>query len=131
MNTDSHRLAGSRREGFTLIEVLFAMVILAVGLLALESMAIGASRMVARADRQSVYTSLAAEELEQALATFQNGDAVVSRARTVDGITVSRVVTPRPAPVGNTAITVDVQVDPPAGTGLVLQPVRMVGHAYR
>ena len=49
----------SRREGFTLIEVLIAMVILAVGLLAVEAMGIGAARLVARADRQGEFTALA------------------------------------------------------------------------
>ena len=57
----------SGEEGFTLIEVLVAMVILAVGLLGLEALGIGAARAVAMADRQSCYATLASDSLEAAL----------------------------------------------------------------
>jgi prepilin-type N-terminal cleavage/methylation domain-containing protein len=56
---------GPRGEaGFTLIEVLAAMVILSVGLLALEALGIGAARSVASADRQTRYTAVATRVME-------------------------------------------------------------------
>lgn len=53
--------------GFTLIEVLAAMMILAVGLLGLEALGIGASRLIVRAERESRVSTLAATHLEEAL----------------------------------------------------------------
>ena len=54
-------------EGFTLIEVLIAMVILAVGLLGLEALGIGAARANAVAERQSHHAVIGADSLESAL----------------------------------------------------------------
>ena len=51
-------------DGFTLVEVLVAMVILAVGLLGLEALGIGASRMLVRAEKESRVSTLAATYLE-------------------------------------------------------------------
>lgn len=59
--------------GFTLIEVLAAMIILAVGLLALEALGIGAARMVTVADRQSGYATLGSDSLESALHQLRRG----------------------------------------------------------
>jgi len=53
--------------GFTLIEVVVAMVILALGLLGLEALGIGAARSIALADRQSGYATIASDSLESAL----------------------------------------------------------------
>ncbi len=64
----------SGEEGFTLIEVLVAMVILAVGLLGLEALGIGAARAVAMADRQSGYATLASDSLEAALHQIRQGE---------------------------------------------------------
>lgn len=55
------------RAGFTIIEVLVALVILAVGLLGLEALGIGASRLVARSERESYYVSVATDTLERTL----------------------------------------------------------------
>lgn len=55
------------QDGFTLIEVLIAMVILSVGLLGLEALGIGASRMIGRADKESRMSTLAATYLERGL----------------------------------------------------------------
>ena len=55
------------REGFTLIEVVVAMVILAVGLLGLEALGIGAARSNALAERQSGYATIAGDSLESAM----------------------------------------------------------------
>lgn len=131
------RTRSSGREGFTLIEVLVAMVILAVGLLALESMGIGAARMVARADRQSEYTAMATADLEAALNQFRTTGAVgggvraegpASVARTVTGLGTTNIAG------GRTLTTVMVQVTVSPATGqnhLSFTPVTVVGRATR
>jgi prepilin-type N-terminal cleavage/methylation domain-containing protein len=55
------------RAGSTLIEVLVAMVILAIALLALEALGIRAARSISLADRQSRYVTIASDSLESAL----------------------------------------------------------------
>ncbi len=70
MSTDPTR-APRGQDGFTLIEVLVAMVILAVGLLGLEALGIGASRAMARAELESEYTTLAARALEGSVAQMR------------------------------------------------------------
>jgi prepilin-type N-terminal cleavage/methylation domain-containing protein len=73
----TNRLRGNRsRQGFTIIEVLIALMILAIGLLGLEALSIGASRHVTRAQRLGDYNTLATTELEKALARLRR-DAVV------------------------------------------------------
>lgn len=52
-------------SGFTLIEVLVAMVILAVGLLGLEALGVGAARSVIRADVQTEMATAATRVIEQ------------------------------------------------------------------
>ena len=52
-------------EGFTLIEVLVAMLILAVGLLGLEALAIGAARSVTRSEQQGEVTVAASRAMEE------------------------------------------------------------------
>lgn len=66
----------NRREtdGFTMIEVLVAMVILALGLLGLEALGIGAARSIALADRQSGYATIASDSLESALHQLRRGE---------------------------------------------------------
>lgn len=61
--------------GFTLIEVLVALVILAVGLLALEAMSIGAAKMNARAERRSTYVAVATDTLERTLSRIRETGA--------------------------------------------------------
>ncbi|HEV2145896.1 MAG TPA: prepilin-type N-terminal cleavage/methylation domain-containing protein [Longimicrobiaceae bacterium] len=65
MTGDSARLRSD--DGFTLVEVLAAMMILAVGLLGLEALGIGASRMLVRAEKESRVSTLAATHLEAGL----------------------------------------------------------------
>lgn len=60
------------QDGFTLIEVLIAMVILAVGLLGLEALGIGAARLVGRAERQGDYITAATTRLETTMAQLRN-----------------------------------------------------------
>lgn len=77
-------------DGFTLVEVLIAMVILSVGLLGLEALGIGASRMLVRAEKESRVSTLAATNLEWALAQARANPAVRTQcpARVVGGDTV-------------------------------------------
>lgn len=126
----------SGREGFTLIEVLMAMVILAVGLLALEAMGIGAARMVARADRQSEYTAMAMADLEAALNQFRETGIVPEGSRNEGPATVTRVTTPLAGAVtGGVTVTgmmVTVTVAPRTGQNhLNFRPVTVVGRATR
>lgn len=69
MTTDRTPAAGE--GGFTLIEVLIAMVILSVGLLGLEALGVGASRMVNRAERQGALVAIASDTLERTLSSIR------------------------------------------------------------
>jgi type IV pilus assembly protein PilV len=68
--------APAASAGFSLIEVLIAMVILSVGLLALEGLSIGAARTTAHASRRSLYTEQATDALERSLSALREGQAV-------------------------------------------------------
>ena len=68
MSTDP---ASRGDAGFSLIEVLIAMIILSVGLLALESLGIGAARTVHRAQVQSTYAATATDVMEQTLVRIE------------------------------------------------------------
>lgn len=92
-------IAPRAEAGFTLIEVLVAMVILAVGLLGLEALGIGVARSVSLADRQSVYAVTAGDSLEAALRLLRSGrhasSFCVSNALP-DGTKLSRAVVASP-----------------------------------
>lgn len=115
--------------GFTLAEVVFAMVILSIGFLGLQALGIGAARMVSRADREGRYVRVATQELEGALQQIRLGITPQSgcEQRSAPAITVSRAVdgldttTPR--------VTVTVSPLEPNGSGALL-PVTMQGSAY-
>lgn len=133
MGTDRMRNA----NGFTLIEVLAAMVILAVGLLALESLGIGAASAVRRADVKTTYTAVATDEMEQAINELHRTPAIVqNRTRTTDtGARVYRTVTTA-AVAGTTynLYTVQVRVLPPATpTGAIksMDSVNVVSNVVR
>lgn len=114
------------REGFTLVEVLVAMVILAVGLLALEALGIGAARMVARADRESQYTALAVERVERAMAQVAANPANVQTGEVdVDGAKVLTTLQ-TDALAGRTLYTVSVTVTPPPHQTWTLKPITVV-----
>lgn len=115
MQTDRAHLRS--RDGFTLIEVLIAMLILSVGLLGLEALGIGASRMIVRAEKESRVSTLAATHLETGLAAVRanpalrysctqpmtGGDSVCVTVATIAGVANTRRVTvtvkPRPSAV--------------------------------
>lgn len=125
------RRPGARgRDGFSIIEVLAAMIILAVGLMALQAMAIGAAQRTAAANRQMAFTLIAGEHLEQDLATFESGGMPQSRQPTrADGVPVAIVVTPTVDVV--TAVQIAVTVTPPEDGRFPLQPITVVGSAFR
>ena len=121
--------------GFTLIEVLIAMVILAIGLLAVEALGIGAARSVQRARVQSAYSALASDELEQAMVTISqaptasiteknytvgSGSGATSGARVKRTATFTAVAGTAPGRGGNLNLwTVTVSVLPPSGSTVI------------
>lgn len=118
------------REGFTLVEVLVAMVILAIGLLALEALGIGAARAVARADLQSEYTALATARMEETLLRVRQGLPLNEGVTVVGNTTVTTTVAQ--IPVGTRRqYTVTVNVAPRTSANLRLQPVIVVGREIR
>jgi prepilin-type N-terminal cleavage/methylation domain-containing protein len=125
------RLRG--KQGSTLIEVLVAMVILAVGLLALESLAIGAVQQVASANRTSQYTLIASENLERALETGRRAPTTIQAQQgqqvLPNGTQVVTLVTPQ-AIGGGTVWRIDVTVTPPS-TVKNVQPVTLRGSFFQ
>lgn|GEM_PF-1171806 len=124
-----------RDAGFTLIEVLIALVILAIGLLSVEALGIGAARSVQRARVTGAYTALATDELEQAMAAIAAAPttAIATKSYTVaagsgasSGAQVTRTATFVPV-AGTTAPgprqlnlwTVTVTVLPPSTLGVL------------
>jgi type IV pilus assembly protein PilV len=121
--------------GFTLIEVLIAMVILAIGLLAVEALGIGAARTVQRARVQSAYTALATDEMEQVMATIDSdpdtdiddleytvpaGNGAASGAQVTRTATFAAIAGTQPTGRPNLNLwTVVVSVLPPAGSSLI------------
>jgi Tfp pilus assembly protein PilV len=100
--------------GFTIIEVLIAFVILAIGLLALEGLGIGAARMVTRAQRLSDYNNFATSKLEETLSLIRQGTTPSSSSGSFSGGTW--VVTPGSSAMGTATLrTVTVSIRPTAG----------------
>jgi prepilin-type N-terminal cleavage/methylation domain-containing protein len=122
---------GRGREGFTLVEVLVAMVILAVGLLALESLAIGGARMVARADRQTELTALGSAQVEQVLQRIEMGVNPGNADVTAAGTRTQTVVTRQAAGTRHWVYTVQVTVTPPPHQKFTLNPITVVGRAIQ
>jgi prepilin-type N-terminal cleavage/methylation domain-containing protein len=114
----SFREVGSA-SGFTLIEVLIALLILSVGLLGLEALGVVAVRSVALADRNSRSATLASLYLEDAVQHIRQGRRpadcnnlllLPSRDR------VTRVVTISAAPNVLSQVTVTVTPEPRGST---------------
>lgn len=123
------RIGTSRQDGFTLIEVLIALVILAVGILALEALGIYAVRAVAQADRNSRAAAVAALYLEDALQQIRTDRIPGSCINKVlpNGDVVSRSV------VVGTSFSVPSRVTvalTPASRGRVEQPYTISGYGY-
>jgi type IV pilus modification protein PilV len=127
--------------GFSLIEVLIAMIILSVGLLALESLGIGAARTVRRAQVQSTYTATAADLMERTLVRIQQAPAGAIADTAFTGPSGERVFrtaanAPFLASPGGTTFnswTVTVRVLPPTTLGVLAasDSVRLVSNVLR
>ncbi|MBW3655472.1 MAG: hypothetical protein KY444_05155 [Gemmatimonadetes bacterium] len=112
-----------------------AMVILAVGLLAVEAMAIGAARQIASANHTTEYTLLASEQLETEIlrvrTTNQNPqqrDFLVNGAR-VQVVPTSTTVAGADG-AGGTLWTIAVTVTPPS-TLTNVKPVTVTARAFK
>jgi len=104
--------------GFTLIEVVIAMVILSVGLLALEALGIYASRMVTRAHRESMYVASATSRLEDVAGRIRAGVSLASvpaEETLSDGAKLTWTEVANPG--ATTLRSVRVKVTPPAAVG--------------
>jgi type IV pilus assembly protein PilV len=123
---------GAGRQGFTLIEVLVAMVILAVGLLGLEALGIRAVRMVAAGKKQSEYAVLASSRIERARYQISANPAALttgSETVTMTGGAVN-VATQVTSPASTTApYVVTVTVTPSAQVNAP-QPFSMTSYVY-
>ena len=133
MATTEAARPGDDRGGFTLIEVLIAMVILAVGLLALEAMAIGASRSIAAANRMTEYTLIASQQLETVLEQARtDGNAGSTDQVLANGTLVETDVVANNQGAAGTLYTVTVTVTPPTGSSrLPLTPTTVTGRVVR
>jgi type IV pilus modification protein PilV len=131
--------------GFSLIEVLIAMIILSVGLLALEALGIGAARTVRRAEVQSDYAATAQDLLERTLVRIAEAPATAIADTTYTGAggervsrTASAVAIPgttRNGVAGTTLNnwTVTVRVLPPVNLGVLAasDSVRVVSNVIQ
>lgn len=124
----------SDRGGFTLVEVLIAMLILAVGLLGLEAMAIGASRTIATASQMTEYTLIASQQLETVLEQARSGQNPGPTVTELDnGTVVDTDVETDPQGAAGTLFEVRVTVTPPAGSrgNVTLTPTTVTGRVLR
>jgi len=118
------------RGGFTLLEVLFAMVILAVGLLGLQALSIGAFRSVARGEQNSRAAVVASDYLEDALARLRSNppQAVASDSGSLaDGGTWTRTVCGIAGPSFTAQVSVEVRVATHTGPP---RPYRLTSYAF-
>ncbi|HEX2091969.1 MAG TPA: prepilin-type N-terminal cleavage/methylation domain-containing protein [Longimicrobiaceae bacterium] len=129
MGTEN-RSRGSQ-AGFTLIEVLFAMLILAVGLLGMEALGIGAARAVNPAQRQGAFVTTATDTLERTLNRIRRGEVVNDGTfpYTAGNTDTVRLVISTNGRVRTVAVTV---VPNPASRVLSRSDsLRMVGYVFR
>ncbi len=131
--------------GFTLIEVLVAMVILAVGLLGLEALGIGASRAVNRAERTSAFAFVASDTLERTLGRIRRGDPVSDGTTTTvirpgdsqrlieDTLRITIATTQVSTSPARNLRTVSVTVVPDPSSSVLARrdSLRVVGYVYR
>jgi prepilin-type N-terminal cleavage/methylation domain-containing protein len=82
-----HPGGGARRsqDGFTLVEVLMAMVILSVGLLSMMPLGATELKLVAAADQRTELTVNAASHLERAVLDLRRAGALTDSSWTLSG----------------------------------------------
>lgn len=123
----------SSGRGFTLIEVLIAMVLLAVGLLGLQSLGVSAVRSTALAERNSRSATTASQYLEEAIGEFRQGRVPAQLCRPLaNGDSVSRSINisnaQRPeitveiTPVGSPAISYSITAHAFSPTPVTTEP---------
>lgn len=120
------------RNGFTLIEVLIAMVILAVGLLGLEALGVVAVRSLGFAERNSRASVTAARYVEEALEQVRRNERPASFTCTLaSGDRIQRAITYTPpanaTAVARVSISVTVTPRPTSSTPI---PVTVSSYAY-
>lgn len=116
------------QQGFTLIEVLVAMIILAVGLLGLEALSIGAARSISLASKQSRFATVASDSLESALSQLRAGQLPTAFCTDLPpgGEKLSRAV----SVATPTLPVVTVSVVPNSGAAVVARPYVLRSSLY-
>lgn len=111
------RRAFSPAAGFTLIEVLMAMVILAVGLLGLQGLSVAAIQTVGFADRGTRAAATAVLYVEDAVQQIRAGmtPGSCTGLALASGELVTRSVTIAAVPGGASAVSVTVTPEPRRG----------------
>lgn len=110
----TERRAGAE-AGFTLIEVLAAMLVLAIGMMGLQALGIGAARSVSRADHQTELAAIATATIEARQQAIRSNPAALTTGQSCDidddsGISLCVIVnssTTMPSlPTGSARVTV-------------------------
>lgn len=110
-------------EGFTLVEVLMAMVLLAVGLLGLEALGLSAVRMIGQAEKNSRAAATATLSMEDALLSLRNGTVPAQFCTTTaEGDQLSRAIDLTTATRPQVTVLVT-----PVGTNL---PYRLTSYTF-
>ncbi len=125
MHSESSRADST--AGFTLIEVLIAMVILSVGLLGVEALGIGAARAVAFSAIRTEHAIQASGSLEIALDSLGAGDTPASLCTELSqGDRLSRLVDTSDPSLAQVTVT----ILPGADRSITTQPYTLRGAVY-
>ena len=126
----TEQIAAPRRprgaDGFTLVEVLIAMVILAFGLMYVEALGIGAAKLVGRSERQGDFMAHATSRLESTMAQIRQGPTPTPAADRTEQIPGASMRTQ--ASLANRLWTVTVTVTP---TGHDNESFALTGNVFR
>jgi type IV pilus assembly protein PilV len=108
--TSSNTTAKDGMRGFTLVEVMVAMGILAFGILAIASMQTASLGGTSKANFVTEATSVAMNNIEQLIPLSWNNALAASGVSNVGIYTITTTVTPD-TPIPNNTMTITVQVD--------------------
>lgn len=109
-----HAEPSRERRGFTIVEAIVAIVMLAVGVLAMVSSSAVVVRQMSVASQMGIAANVAAERIET-LRSYNVCTEIVSGTGTNRGMTESWTVTPLTGTGGQNAVTVDYTVTYQAG----------------